>query len=163
APSGGVVPDVHVRVLTDVAITALDLLGSGFYLSAFDPNLFGSTLLGCWVNFTPQPASPPSTGVPLDAHTLVRFSEPMDPASVRPFDSFLIVRDNANTDPPASDKIVVGDIQSSPDLKQFTFVQLLNFSNSPLGPYHVRLVGGLTGVTDLAGNPLKNDLPFFNF
>ena len=165
--SSGMVRNVKVRVLTDSAIpTPTTLLGSGLFLSTYDPGAPGLPV-ECWVSFAPQPAVFPATSLQPSSQILLRFTEPMDPASVLPFDTFLVVQGQTagNTSTASATTTVVGQIQPSPDLKDFVFAPVLPLAHTAgvADGYHVELKGGIDGVTDLAGNALFNDLPFINF
>ncbi len=159
APLGGVVLGVRIRVLAVNPVTNPSvLLGSGLFLSTLDPNLNVPT--GCWISFTPQPDTLPATGVSTQAQSLLRFSEPMDPVTLSPFDSFLVIRGDSGVATEA-ENIVVGKVLSSPDLKEFTFTPLLPFKHEAglMDGYHVIL----GDATDLAGNGLKNSVAAIDF
>jgi hypothetical protein len=162
-PVTGEVANVHVRVLTEEPLgSTTDILGQGLFLSTFST---GSTVNeACWVNFTPPPGAPPGQGIDPNVVMLVRFSEPMDPESVLPFDTFSIVR-GPQSSPPAYNSTVVGSVASSGDLKDFTFTPVLPLAHASgtADAYHVELIGGDEGVTDLAGNKLASILPFVDF
>ena len=140
-----------------------------------DPNAFlGAALLrslyepgrpvedGCWVSFQPRPRILPATDVPSQAQTILRFNEPMDPASLEPFDTFMHVRGGQST-PISSTSLVVGSIGASPDLEEFSFTPRLPLAHDgSRNLYHV-LVPAARGVTDLAGNELPAELPPIEF
>jgi len=158
----GEVRDVHVNVLTDEPVTNINaLFGQGLFLSTYDPGL--AVDFGCWLTFAPQPGTYPSSDISPTAQALVRFSEPMDPQSVLPFDTFMTLRGDSQTEPDAT-STVVGDVRASGDLKEFTFTPLLPFAHTGQQDiYHIDLVGGIGGVTDLAGNSIANALPSIQF
>jgi len=87
----------------------------------------------------------------------------MDPAPLETLDSFLLVRGPAapgtSTANPTS--TVLGEVQSSSELTAFTFAPLLPLAHTQgvADPYHVEL----SGLRDLAGNPLRHELPFADF
>ncbi len=158
-PIGGAVTGVRIRVLALNPVTNPSLLlGSGLFLSTLDPTLNVPT--GCWISFTPQPDTLPATGVSTQAQLLLRFSEPMDPVTLTPFDSFLVVRGDSSVATEA-ENIVVGKVISSSDLKEFTFTPVLPFKHQAglMDGYHVIL----GDVTDLAGNGLENSLSAIDF
>jgi len=134
------------------------LVGNGLFLSTYQPA--DPVPSGCWVSFAPQPEVLPATGVSTSAVVLVRFSEAMDPTAMSPFDNFKVVRGDSNTviDPT---NLIIGTIEASTDLKDYTFSPLLDLPHASATDetYHVRIAG----VTDLAGNALKNTLPAVNF
>jgi hypothetical protein len=155
----GLVSDVRVRVLGSEPISNPgELLGSALYLSTYTP--LSSVPNACWYRFTPQPTQPPSAGVATGSQVLVRFSEPMDPASITAFDTFMLVRGDTNT-PVIPTNIVVGTARGSADLKEFSSTPLRPFGHTQgvIDVYHV----ALAGPTDLAGNGLANELPPVNF
>ncbi len=163
----GEVKSLKVRVLTDTAITNPSvLLGGGLFLSTYDPTASGLPV-ECWVSFAPQPSTFPATAVQPSTQVLVRFTEPMDPASLLPFDTFLVAKGTAlgTTSTATATTTVVGAVQSSTDLKEFVFTPILPYEHTSGVPdaFHIELKGGPTGVIDLAGNALLNDLPFINF
>jgi hypothetical protein len=86
----------------------------------------------------------------------------MDPASVKPFDTFMHVR-GGQGNAISSTTLVVGNMRSSPDLKEFAFTPALPYAHDGSGIlYHVR-VPAQRGVTDLAGNELLAELPPIEF
>lgn len=148
-PDGnGLVNGLLVRLLSGDSGSFVN--GAGTFLSTFDP---AKDLSRCFVRFSPVPAKFPVTDVQPNSVVSVRFSEPMDPGSVKPFDTFMITRTPANFTP--SD-IFVGEMLPSSDLREFRFSPVFPFSHS-LGSaekYFCSLVGGASGVNDLAGNKL---------
>lgn len=164
APTGdGIVPDVRVRVLSADGITnPNECLGGGQFLSTYDPGVTVS--VACWLTFVPSPGTFPAGDVSPEAQILARFSEPMDPNSVLPFDSYSIIRGSLDSEPTARNT-VVGEVRSSPDLREFTFNPQLPLAHQQAeDQYHVELVSNQEGgVSDLAGNPLLNALPFVAF
>lgn len=157
----GRIRKLHVRPALPIADPAV-LLGNGQLLAAFDPARAPRLQTACWLRFLPQ-APTPSTGVSTTAQVSARFSEPMDPTGLESLDNFLIVRGAAvpggSSANPTS--IVVGDVLSSSALDAFTFAPLLPLAHTQgvADPYHVEL----TGLRDLAGNPLQHELPFADF
>lgn len=160
APDGSGRTELTARVLNVRAPTRGELIGVATY-----QNLYRSGLAverGCWARFLPPPRQYPSTDVSSDARTVFRFSEPMDPASGRPFDSFLTVHGGEST-PPDPFSLVVGRIQPSVDLRELAFVPSTSYAHAGDRPlYHVRL-RATDGVTDLAGNELAEPLPTVEF
>ncbi|MEW6073919.1 MAG: Ig-like domain-containing protein [Planctomycetota bacterium] len=157
-PQQGVVRDVYVHVLSDDPVTNPNaLLGGGLYLSTYDPAVPVDE--GCWITFAPQPGIYPASNVSPSSQILVRFSEPMDPQSILPFDTLIMVRGDVNTEPTAT-AIVVGDVQASSDLKEYTYTPALPFAHTgQQDVYNLDIVGTADGITDLAGNPLARDVP----
>lgn len=150
---GGVVRNLLVQVVAPLNGTIL--LGGAQLQTAFDPGL---DLPACFVRFSPNPTSPPASGVTKAAQAFVRFSEPMDPAKVGPFESMTITRRPFASPALTNFDFVVGQVAASADLREFSFVPVLPLDRSqgtPSGTYHFTLTGGPTGPTDLAGNPLE--------
>ncbi|NOT32085.1 MAG: Ig-like domain-containing protein [Planctomycetes bacterium] len=155
----GRVQDVRARSLSDQPLgSGTNLLGNALFQSTFE--LADPAPRGCWVTFSPQPTTLPATGVSPEAEILVRFSEPMDPSSISPFDNFYLVTADSNT-PVNSGNLVVGRHRPSDDLKEFSFDPTLSISHQQgtAEGYHVRI----DGPTDLAGNALAEVLPPINF
>ncbi|MCZ6597505.1 MAG: Ig-like domain-containing protein, partial [Planctomycetota bacterium] len=157
---GGVVDDMRVRVLTGDPVLPADLLGSGTFKRTFDPALAG-VQEGCWLGFAPLPGIFPSTDISPGSQVILRFSEPMDPASITPFDTFMIGRVNLELDDLEPPDIVVGEVNPSADLKEFSFTPVLplKHADGTAESYFVNLDGvSARSISDLAGNaPL--DLP----
>jgi len=147
----GVVAGLKVRSLLDNAIPGTNLLGTALFKRTYDGGLLPDSLQACWLSFTPTPGVFPATAINPNSAVLLRFSEPMDPLTVTSFDSFRVqTTDDVNVEP---SQIVVGDVNPSPDLKEFTFTPLLPFNHtlgSPEGYFVHLLQDG--GITDLAGN-----------
>ena len=162
----GAVPDVDglvqgllVRSLADQPIPAgTGLLGNARFLSTYQPS--DPVPPGCWISFTPSPTTLPTTGVSTSSRVTVRFSEPMDPSSISPFDNLYLVRGDSNTQV-TSTNLIVGEILPSSDLREFTFDPSLPLPHdtNTQETYHVRI----DGPTDLAGNTLPAPLAGVNF
>ncbi len=147
----GRIAGVAVRSLSDAPVTAVELLGGAVYQRPYEPGVLPAALDGCWLDFTPQPGVHPAEDVSPNSQITLHFSEPMDPSSVLPFDTFLVKRKDAVPTPP---DIVVGEIEASADAREFDFTPLLPFSHTvgAVESYHVDLDGGAGGIRDLAGN-----------
>lgn len=130
----------------------------------------------CFLSFS-SVGLPPNRNVAPDASVSIRFSEPMDPASLTAFDTFTLTRyDRLYTDvmgdpidtnaatlptnPPLYRNFVVGRVSASPDLREFRFRPTLPLAHA-VGvseAVYVTLrapIGALPGVRDLAGNGLE--------
>jgi hypothetical protein len=107
------------------------------------------------VTISPRPPGGPLTMVSPDASFEVRFSEPMDPDSVDPFETFKLSNPSAPTNQNL-DHLVVAGLSPVADLDSFTLQPTLPLSHTSgvAEPFDLHLVGGLSGATDLAGNPL---------
>ncbi len=118
----------------------------------------------CFVRF-PGIGLPPDQNVPPTSSVIVRFTEPMDPLSLTPFDSMTVV----NTDPAATTltayNYVVGAVAGATDLREFTFTPVLPFHHtvSTAESFYLSLLSGDLGPTDLAGNQLGAVLPPVRF
>lgn len=109
----------------------------------------------CWLAFIPQPSQPPGDGVSAASEIVLRFSEPMDPASLRAFDSFRVLRGPIPTVPVVTAQdIVVAEVRASASLQQFRLVPRLPLDNTGGREYRVELPVRLDGVRDLTGAPL---------
>ncbi|MEQ1891833.1 MAG: Ig-like domain-containing protein [Planctomycetota bacterium] len=151
---------IRARVLNAAPPGASELIGLGLYQSTYRAGL--AVERGCWVRFTPAPSEYPVTGVAPEAIPTLRFSEPMDPLSARPFDTITIVRGTEST-PIEPDTLVVGRMQSSLDLRDVSFLPSLPFTHARDGAVHSLRVLGQDGATDLSGNGLADALPTIEF
>lgn len=129
----------------------------------------------CFLTFS-SVGAPPNRSVAPDSTVSIRFSEPMDPASLTAFDTFTLTRydrgytdvngDPIDTDPdqlptvaPLYRNFVVGRVSGSTDLREFKFRPILPL-NHALGVSEAVYVTlrapsvGIPGVRDLAGNGL---------
>ena len=163
-PQGGIASDVRVRLLRFPATASLADLQteflsakSGNFESTFVP---GPGLTGdCFVQISPPPTLPPTRGVSSSPRISLRFSEAIDPDSIRPFDNLRLDR-VAGTPTPMD--IVVGTVSHTPDLREFHYTPttpLDHQQNDAANEYFFNLAGSIGGVTDLAGNPLVDSLP----
>jgi len=156
---GSDVFDLGVRSVSAVPNPLL-LLGDGLFQTPFLSSIAVDN--ACWVSFLPDAITPPSTGVTTTANVVVRFSEPMDPETLSPFRDFMVVKGIAGgTSGARASTIVIGDLLSNPNLTEFSFDPHSPYphSVSVADPFHLEL----TGARDLAGNSLRNALPFVNF
>jgi hypothetical protein len=164
-PFLGTVNGVKLRVVSPIGGTLS--IGAGLFQAPYDPvNNQGKET--CFVRIQPVPSLDPGPtgavrGVLTGATASLRFSEPMAPASLTPYDSFTITRvDNV----PSANDYVVGRINRTGDLKQFSFVPVLPFAKGGVGEtedYFISIEGGTDGPTDLAGNSLVDTLPMIEF
>lgn len=155
-PIGGSVGSVPVRLLAGDPNNFVPQVG--VFRTAYDPAELH--IPACFVRFSPAAKSPPVTDVEIDAAVVIAFSEPMDPASVQAFDTLTLSYD----DPPNANPLyrnVVGHIVPSVDLREFAFEPEVNL-NHPT-PTAESYTVTLSGVTDLAGNSLLDDLPATTF
>ncbi len=149
-PVTGAVSDVLVRLDPDFPTTAPPL-GAGLYLTRFE----GGTEVpsACWIRFVPPPDQ--DGFVSPDAQVTMRFTEALDPVSVRPYDGFQLIRGDAQVTPAATNT-VIGTVAPAAGFREHTFQPRLSLTHD-LGAsetYHLRLGEAEEGPTDLAGNPL---------
>ena len=154
--TGATVTDLRVRVIVPLDGTLLP--GSAQYLTPYDPNQ--ELLKPCFVRFSPNAGTAPDEDVSSVAQVVLRFSKPMDPATISPFDTFTITRKET---PPVPYDFAFGRVLPSPDLRVFTWSHTeVPFDNFLSGDettneylkYYINLASGTDGPTDLAGNPL---------
>lgn len=157
-PVGGQVVDVTFRIVSPVGAHLNP--GPAQVSSIFDP-IVNFAQQSCFVRF-PNIGNPPSSQVATDSAMIVRFSEPIDPTTVKPFDSLTITRVPGT---PTPFDYIIGEITPSSDLRQFTYVPILPFRHVNAVPesYWTNMAQGTAGPTDLAGNPLATALPQFSF
>jgi hypothetical protein len=163
-------PDGEGRVLdlrlTRLATTRLDdaasLLGLGRLLAPYRDE--AQVPPACWLGFIPPPRDPPTRGISSDAEIVVRFSEPMDPATFRAFDSFRLLRGAIPVDPrvTATD-IVVGEVRAAASLQEFRFRPRLPLDNVGQAEYRFELGAALDGVRDLTGSALGDAFELAEF
>lgn len=158
--SQGRVPAVRVRNLAEDPLdTPSVLLGAGLFETSYSPSASASP--GCWVSFVPAPGAPPADGVSPETELVVRFSEPMDPDSILPFETLVVGQGPAGAPPSATGTVVAG-VQASTDLRYFTYrpAAPLRHLNGIAERYHLILDGGPDGIRDLGGNaPLTVPAP----
>ncbi len=118
----------------------------------------------CFLRFSPNAGSPPVEDVSKNSHVLVRFSEPMDPESLNPFDNMTLTRLDIEDPALLPYDYVIGTVQSSADLREFSFVPSLPLDRSIVAEYKFALAGGDDAPTDLSGNVIDiGDLFRVNF
>lgn len=148
-PDTGLISDARVRLLSGDPIDFHP--GTAQVLSTFDKAAGDQS--NCFMSFSPLPGAMPNGEVSPDAQVVLRFSEPMDPASLQPFDTFTV------TNSPSSFGItnfIVGEVLPSSDLKEFRFVPNLPLAHTldTAESYYVNVTSDGGGATDLAGNAL---------
>jgi hypothetical protein len=170
-PINGAVDGVAVELLVGDPLTFFS--STGQYRTVWDPQ--GGAPPACFVRFSPAAGTAPDQDVRNDADVIVSFSEPMDPGSIQAFDTFTLTY---GVNPAGTNPIyarVSGNVRASTNLLDFAFEPVLPLRNhgSPTTPpesYVCHVVGDdastpsvTEGVTDLAGNRLRVDLPAFAF
>ena len=153
-----VAPDFNVEFRRlDDGMDEFSTFQRASFISAYDD---GVDAPECFLEITPFANQAPVTGVDPQAVVTARFSEPMDPETVSPYDSMIMA---LSADPTAVpyNQFVIGEIIPSGDTRRFTF------SPSGLGIDHLQgtseayffhLLTDPTNpnaVKDLAGNPLS--------
>jgi len=153
--SSGRITSARLRLLSDVTLGSGNaLLGTGSLQTTFASG--GSIPTSCWIELTPPPSSPPSAGLSPEVQLGLRFSEPMSPASMDPFETVRLVRGGTSV-PIQSDNIVVAQIAAGIDLRSFRLTPLLPLAYLTTGEYRLDL--SIDGLTDLAGNALADGPP----
>jgi hypothetical protein len=145
--SGGTVAEVHFKIVFPP--NGLLQPGPAQVSSVFDQSAnFGQQ--ACFLRF-PGANSPPASAVATDSPVILRFSEPMDPATIKPFDSFTITRVSGT---PLYNQYIVGQVTPSADLQEFTYIPVLPYTHVANGQetYYVNVSSDANGPTDLAGN-----------
>lgn len=157
----GVIHNLKVRLLLgDPVQWAGSAVGSAEFLSIFDPDQ-NDGQQSCFIQILPTPEGfplEPTVGLLTEATLSVRFSEPMDPASMTAFDSLTLTRVAV---PQFTYEYVVGRVVQSQDLQSFTFVPDLPLAHlsGEEESYFLNLAEGQLGPSDLAGNGLAFTLP----
>lgn len=160
--AAGVVSDLMVRTLTDGS--GVPFQGGGHYETPW--GLIDKAPAPCFVEFDPPGVTGASNVTNVDpfANVIVRFSEPMDPALMNPYDAFTI----GNQDIPLEDMNIgsfqVGEVLTSADARDFRFVQTVPFRHiaGNAEDFFVSL-NEQAGVVDLAGNDLAINFPTVEF
>ena len=132
--------------------------GVGQYRSPWDASV--QVAAECFVRFSPEPLSGPSTGVAHDASIEVGFDEPMFPDSLNAFDGIAVQKGAGGATAFLSNVLAV--VTSDLDLQDFTFDPLVELDHDQ-GSQESYTFELLAGVTDLAGNPLGTALPRTTF
>jgi len=156
--SGPVVNNMIVDVIAPVG--GILIAGPSQLQTPFVPGVDNPP---CFVRFSPTAATAPNDDVDADAQVVVRFSEPMDPQTLRSFDGFTVTR--VANDPTAFD-YAIGQVVAAPDLRSFSWAHgPVPFSHiqGQSENYFVTLASGAAGPTDLAGNELLFQLPQTSF
>ncbi len=160
--TAGRVPDVLARYLgVDPLDDAAELLGGAEFLTPMRST--GQIARACWLRFVPAPGEPPDADVATHAQVVVRFSEPMDPASAGVFDNMRIMRGSSASGQNSANDFVVASLSPSPDLKEYTITPALPFSNFDVDEYRVEHFGGVQSMRDLGGNQLTQAIGVVDF
>lgn len=157
APIAGLVSNLPTKVINgDPSLPPTLINGLGELRVAWDLALGAAP--ECFIKISPTAGSPPATLVSTTASIEVRFSEPVDPESVRAFDTLAINYSPAPANPLL--RRVAGTITPSLDLTAFTLAPSLPLNHAAGGSeaYTLTIATGTTGITDLAGNPLATPL-----
>jgi hypothetical protein len=160
----GILSNVSVRLLLgNPADWPVSGVGAAEFVATFNP-ADDTGKETCFVRVTPTPAGfplAPNEGIATNSEIGVRFTEPMDPTSMTAFDSLTLTRVSV---PLITSDYIVGRVDQSQDLQQFTFVPDLPLKHqgppTPLEEsYFLTLSTGALGPSDLAGNGLAFSLP----
>jgi len=154
----GQITNLRLRVVQplDGALVA----GSAQLLTAYDP---ASDNPPCFLRFAPEPSNAPAAGVSKSSQVFLAFSEPMDPTTIKPFDTYSLQRVAAS---PGAEDFVIASVTTNAELREFAIVPTmpLKHTNGNAETYYLRVApANEGGPTDLAGNPLQFDLPLIPF
>ncbi|MCC6406528.1 MAG: hypothetical protein IT453_05150 [Planctomycetes bacterium] len=160
-PINGVVTGAQFHLNSGSDLTTFLAGGSGEFITTWLPT--AGVLPDCFVAYSPDPLTAPNIGLATQLVATVKFSEPMDPATMQAFDTFTITRTTAGLS--ALRKNVIGSLAASQDLREYTFQPTLplRHAQGSAETFQLDVVGGTTGVRDLAGNALLNSLPAVTF
>lgn len=167
-PTGSQIPSVSYRVVAPAG--AVIVAGQGTLSTLWDP-VVNAGRAPCFVRF-PSISSPPATGVATDSAIVLRFSEPMDPESVSPFDSFMVSSGDPTLPELANDvtslrsrQILVSKITPNADVQEFRYQPVVPLAHATgTGETYWLTVGtGAAGATDLAGNRITTAFPVVTF
>jgi hypothetical protein len=156
--NGPVVNNMIVEVIAPLG--GVPLAGDARLQTPFVPGIDNPA---CFVTFSPAASLPPDEGVETDAEVVLSFSEPMDPGTIKPYDTFTVTRVLGT---PTPFDYVIGRVIPDPDLRSFSWKHPeVDFNHvSPLSEeYYVNLDSGSQGPTDLSGNALAFTLPQTSF
>jgi len=163
----GVVTDTGVLVgpdVLDVRVRKVDRgpggpsSGSAEVLHRLDPV---ADDMNCFISYAPLPGTSPNLQVSPNSTVVVRFDEPMDVATIDPFDGFTV---GSGPNSPGALQRVSGDVQLSPALREAVFVPAapLSHTQGRAEWFYVRV--GVDGdVRDLAGNAMADTLDDVSF
>ncbi|HND55395.1 MAG TPA: Ig-like domain-containing protein, partial [Pirellulaceae bacterium] len=151
---------IHYRVI-DPALCERSLSANPSQLTTLYDSTANAGREPCFVRFS-SITQPPDQGVSTDSAVILRFSEPMDPTRMTPFDNFTLTRVQSN---PTGTDYIIGSITNSGDLKEFRFSPVLPLRHvaGTAEQYFINLASGASGPLDLAGNPLAAILPSVAF
>jgi hypothetical protein len=165
-PAGGIVGPFRVRVVCVGCVPSTPPVASaGEYRTTFrglaptDP----PERAACFVRISPVPLALPHSGLPTNATITVTFSEPVDPASVQALDTFKLSYDNNVPVATTIYRDVVAAVVPSQDLRRYSFQPTLPLRKMQPGgqadTYLLQVLGGVNGISDLAGNRLEFGIP----
>lgn len=155
-PINGQVSNVPVRVVFGDPTTLFPVIGQ--FRTTWD--LSSGALPECFFRFSPPAGSPPNIDVAVDAGVVLSFSEPMDPATITPLETFRLEYDNNPAGGNPLYDAVVGVVAQSADLVTYTLDPAQPLRHQQAGESYTFKLGA---VTDLAGNTLETVLPPVGF
>lgn len=156
--NNGLIQNLKLRVVQPIGGSLVG--GAAQLLTAFNP---ASDNPPCFLRFAPDPAAAPAAGVSKASQVFLAFSEPMDPTTLKPFDTYSLQRVASNPD--ASD-FVIASITSNSEQREFGIVPTMPMAHASgtAETYYLRVAPASEGgPTDLAGNRLQFDLPLIPF
>ncbi|MBI5362244.1 MAG: Ig-like domain-containing protein [Planctomycetes bacterium] len=158
-PVGSQIAEVHYRVVFPAG--AFLSAGQGALSTVWDP-VVNLNKQACFVRF-PSITTPPATGVATDSAVIVRFNEPMDPASINAFETFTVTNFDPSGAAPANPErgYVVGHVTPTSDASEYRLEPTLPMRHTSAASeaYWANVPASAAGPFDLAGNPLTNALP----
>lgn len=160
APVGGQLFAVNVRLLT--TNSGVPFPDGASYRYSWNPD--GVIGADCFVEFDPPAGTGTNVGVDPTASIIVRFSEPMDPERMSPFDAFVVARQDRPLAELLTHHWVIGESFPAPDLKRFRYVPRVPMQHiqGVVEDYFVQLYEE-EGIVDLAGNALADAFPAVPF
>lgn len=163
--AGSVVSAVYFRIIATETNGAQTIeIGPAQISMRFTANVVAGKV-PCFARF-PAITLPPDQGIAPTSSVIVRFTEPMDPASIQPFDSMMLQRRDPATNPiPNAYDFVVGAVTSSADLREFTFQPALPMTHTAgaTESFWLQILSGARGAKDLPGNLLATQVPPIQF
>ncbi len=157
APSGGVVSNVKLRLVTNVANPALvQPTEAGEYRTPWQRTIDQINRPECWITVVPRPQSGVGTGISTNSTFQLLFSEAMDPERLNAFDTFQLLYGFAT--PSLQGQVVAQVLTGTEDgLTRFKLqpAQSLRHVLGQQETYRVSLPIGAQGPVDLAGNSLQ--------
>jgi len=135
------------------------LLGTAHLWTSWDAD--SSVPPACFVEVQDTTSLEPDAPVHTGASFLLRFSEPMDPASLDPLETVRLFSGSEAT----ATSTVVGRLRGTQEATTFLFEPILPLDHvqGTSESYSFEFLGGPEGPSDLSGNALESSLPTLEF